>query len=118
MTSRQVGQAYGMFRSATSSAERGEAPESAEALTGAPVEPLSDVGIVVPRIWVRPGRYGAALTSAVEGAATRRVGDGTSWDRKSTSVVISPLVALTNAVYGFVTRPIVVEQPFFARLGR
>ena len=106
MTTRQVGQAYGMFRSATSSDEQGDAPESSEVLTGAPPEGdgLSDEAFVVPQIHVRPGRHGAALSSAVEGASTRRVGDGTSWDRKTSTVVISPLVALTNALFGFVTR--------------
>lgn len=103
MTSRQVGQAYGMFRSAASSEEQGQVAESAEALTGAPGEALSEA-YVVPKIKVRLGRHGGALAAAVEGAATRRVGDGTTWDRKSTSTVISPLVALTNAVFGFVTR--------------
>jgi phage terminase large subunit GpA len=113
MTSRNVGQAYGMFRSATSSAEQGIAPPSAEQLTGEPAGSL-DEPVVVPKIRIRPGRHGAALTSAVEGAATRRVGDGTTWDRKATAVVISPLVAVTNAVFGFVTREVVEpDQPFF-----
>lgn len=103
MTSRQVGQAYGMFRSASSSEERGEVQESAPALTGEPAEALTEA-LVVPKLKVRLGRHGGALAAAVEGAATRRVGDGTTWDRKSTSTVISPLVALTNAVFGFVTR--------------
>jgi hypothetical protein len=114
MSSRQVGQAYGMFRSATSSAEQGKAPESSEGLTGEPVGSLEEP-VVVPKIKVRLNRHGAALTAAVEGAATRRVGDGTSWDRKSSNVVISPLVALTNAVFGFVTREIESDQPFFGR---
>lgn len=107
MSTRQVGQAYGMFRSATSSEEQGSAPESGGELAGLLAEPsdTEPAVVVVPKLKVRPGRHGAALASAVEGAATRRVGDGTSWDRKTTSVVISPLVALTNAVFGFVTRP-------------
>lgn len=113
MTSRNVGQAYALFRSATSSAERGETPPAAEALTGTPSE---DEPVLPPgtTIKVRPGRYGAALTAAAEGATTRRVGDGTTWDRKSTSTVISPLVSLTNALWGFVTRPVDGPQPFFA----
>lgn len=111
LTARQVGQAYGMFRSATSSAERGTAPESSAALTGTPDEATPDE-VAVPRIWIFPGRHGPALTAAAEGAVTRRVGDGTSWDRKTTSTVISPLVALTNAIFGFLTRP-VADQPFF-----
>lgn len=104
MSTRQVGQAFGLFRSAASSEEQAEAPESAAELTGSPgldeAEPL-----VVPKIHVRPNRHMPALAAAVEGASTRRVGDGTSWDRKTNAVVISPLVALTNAMFGFVTRP-------------
>lgn len=113
MTSRNVGQAYALFRSATSSAERGETPPAGEALTGTPSE---DEPVLPPgtTIKVRPGRYGAALTAAAEGATTRRVGDGTTWDRKSTATVISPLVSLTNALWGFVTRPVEEPQPFFA----
>ena len=104
LATRQVAQAYGMFRSATSSAEQSSAPESGEALTGAPSDDVAE--LVVPKLKIRPGRYGAQLAAAVEGASTRRVGDGTSWDRKNNQVVISPLVALTNAVFGFVTRPL------------
>lgn len=113
MTSRNVGQAYAMFRSAASSAERRDAPESAETLTGSPSDD-EPAEVVVPRIHIRPGRHGAALTSAAEGATTRRVGDGTTWDRKSTSVVISPIVSLTSAVWGFMTRPTEAPQQFFA----
>ena len=114
MSSREVGQAYGLFRSATSSAERGEAPESAEALTGEPNGSL-DEQVTVPRIRIRPGRHGGALSAAAEGATTRRIGDGTTWDRRSSSVVISPLVAMTNAVFGSVTMdPVVASEPMVA----
>lgn len=55
------------------------------------------------RLWHRDD---PRLSAALAGAVTRRVGaEGTSWDRRSTSVDISPLVAVTNAVGGFVTRP-------------
>jgi len=113
MTTRNVGQAYGMFRSATSSDEKAQAPESDEAtLTGSPAD--AEGGALVPRIHVRPNRHLGALSAAVEGASTRRVGDGTTWDRKANSVVISPLVALTNAMFGFVTRPEPEQElPFF-----
>lgn len=110
MTTRQVGQAYGMFRSATSSQERADAPESAESLTGKPLDESEAETAQVPAIRVRPGRHGGALTSAVETAITRRVGDLTTWDRKTSQHVISPLVALTNALHGFVSRP---PQPYF-----
>jgi len=105
LTSRQVGQAFGLFRSATSSQEQAEAPVSEAELTGAPNLAESEVPVVVPKIRIRPNRHLGALAAAVEGASTRRVGDGTSWDRKKSDLVISPLVALTNAVFGFVTRP-------------
>lgn len=104
LSSRQVGQAFGMFRAAASSTEQVAAPESEPALTGTPGE--ADVELKAPKLWVRLGRHGGALTSAVEGAAIRRVGDGTSWDRKTTETVISPLVSLTNAVFGLLTRPV------------
>src|SRR5690606_33714923 len=113
LSSRNVSQAYGLFRSAAASAERAEAPETEPTLTGSPLEDDVDA-VKVPRLHVRPGRHAGALSAAVEGATTRRVGDGTTWDRKSNTVVISPLVALTNALYGFMTREVEDERPFFA----
>lgn len=113
MSSRNVGQAFGMFRSAASSQEQGSASESSESLTGEPAGSLEEP-LRVPKVWIRPNRHSAALAEAVEGAATRRVGDGTTWDRRSNNVVISPLVAVTNAVFGFATREIPTDQPFFA----
>ncbi len=113
MTPRQVGQAFAMFRSASSSAEQTKVDESAETLTGTPAGSLEEQ-FTVPKIKIRPGRHGAAIAAAVEGATTRRVGDGTTWDRRSTDVVISPVVSMTNAVFGFVTRePAEPDQPFF-----
>lgn len=44
------------------------------------------------------------LTSAVAGAVTRMIGDAKAWDRRSASVDITPLVAATNALWGYVTR--------------
>jgi hypothetical protein len=41
------------------------------------------------------------LDSAVLGAATRSLGDAWAWARKSTSVDISPLVAVTLALWGY-----------------
>ena len=54
------------------------------------------------RLHVRPSQ---ALTLAVAGSATRRVEEGTVWDRRAESVDISPLVALTYALHGFAARP-------------
>lgn len=41
------------------------------------------------------------LTTAVEGAATRTLGDAWAWDRRSQDVDITPLVAVTLALAGF-----------------
>lgn len=59
-----------------------------------------------------------ALTAAVKGATTRRIGDGTTWNRKTDAVDISPLVALTNALHGYVARPApeVIAPPVSAPL--
>lgn len=42
----------------------------------------------------------AELTSAVKGAAKRTLGDAWAWSRKSSGVDISPLVAVTLALWG------------------
>jgi hypothetical protein len=56
------------------------------------------------------------LTSAVAGARKRQLGEGFAWDRRNASVDITPLVAATNALWGYATRPPdpEPEQPFFA----
>jgi hypothetical protein len=54
------------------------------------------------------------FTAAVAGAVTRMIGDARAWDRRSAQVDITPLVAATNALWGYVTRPQEQEQPFFA----
>jgi hypothetical protein len=46
----------------------------------------------------------AALDAAVAGAAQRPLGDGWAWARKGLSTDICPLVALSLARWGFVTR--------------
>jgi hypothetical protein len=43
------------------------------------------------------------LTSAVAGAVTRMIGDAKAWDRRTPAVDITPLVAATNALWGYVT---------------
>lgn len=45
------------------------------------------------------------LTAAVAGADTRSLGDGKTWDRRSPSVDITPVVACTHAAYGWSMRP-------------
>jgi hypothetical protein len=44
-----------------------------------------------------------ALTSAVIGATTKPLGDAWKWDRKNSTVDISPLVASTLALFGTMT---------------
>jgi hypothetical protein len=48
-----------------------------------------------------------ALDAAVAGAVTKALGDGAKWDRRSPSVDISPLVAVTLARWGLAT---IVEE--------
>jgi len=87
MTSAEVGQAYGMV---------------ADALTRSESAP-------VWRLWHR-GQ--PEMTAAVAGAVTRSLGrEGTTWDTLATSADLSPIIAGTNAVWGYVTRP--DDQPFF-----
>lgn len=105
--------------------------------TGSLIAPAEEAGIEVTRI--KTGDVGRAfgmfydgvsgedktarnvrhigqpeLTSAVAGAITRMIGDAKAWDRRNAQVDITPLVACTNALWGYVTRPQEQEQPFFA----
>jgi phage terminase large subunit-like protein len=48
-------------------------------------------------------RGGPLMASAVKGAATRPLADAWVWSRKNSNVDISPLVASTLALHGFVT---------------
>lgn len=80
MTATDVGQAYGMVHDALTRAE--DAPRW--------------------RLWHR-GQ--APMTTAVAGAVTRSLGrEGTTWDTLAAVADLSPLIAGTNAVWGFVTR--------------
>jgi hypothetical protein len=45
------------------------------------------------------------LTAAVAGAKRRPLGEGFAWDRRAATVDITPLVAATNALWGYATRP-------------
>lgn len=58
----------------------------------------------------------AELNSALAGAARRPLGDAWAWARKTSSSDISPLVAVTLAMYGHATHAHIQldEQPFFA----
>lgn len=52
----------------------------------------------------------AALNDALAGAKTRPLGDAWAWARRTSTVDISPLVALTLAHYGYVTAAKVPDQ--------
>lgn len=43
----------------------------------------------------------AELDAAVAGAVRRSIGDGHAWDRRATTTDLTPLVAVTNALWGF-----------------
>jgi hypothetical protein len=45
------------------------------------------------------------LTAAVAGATKRSIGDASAWDRRNAAIDITPLVAATNALWGWATRP-------------
>lgn len=51
------------------------------------------------------------MTTAVAGAATRKLGDAWAWSRSSSAVDISPLVAATLALWGATTLEREVQQP-------
>lgn len=57
---------------------------------------------------VEKGRYWhldqPELNAAIAGAVTRRVGEAELWDRKDTTVDLSPLVAASEAAYVFAAR--------------
>ena len=67
------------------------------------------------RLRWRTNEHADALTAAVKGAVKREIGEGSAWDRASSSVDISPLVAMTNAVHTFVSTdvppPVAVANP-------
>jgi hypothetical protein len=57
------------------------------------------------------------LNAALSGAKRRELGDAWAWARKNVAVDISPLVAVTLALWGHATHAHIVEeppQPFFA----
>jgi hypothetical protein len=54
------------------------------------------------------------LASALAGAQRRPLGDAWAWDRKGVSVDISPLVAVTHALWGFATRAHLGEPAYDA----
>lgn len=51
-----------------------------------------------------------ALDAAVAGAATRKLTDAKAWDAQAASVDITPLTAITSAMWGFATRGHIEEE--------
>lgn len=87
ITAREAAAGFGMVVDAMSSARREN-----ELLRGR-------------RLFWRPNEHSEALTDAVKGGTKRSVGhEGYAWECKS-DVVMSPVKAMTDAVYGFVTAP-------------
>lgn len=53
------------------------------------------------------------LTAAVAGAVKRSLTSQWAWDQMAASVDITPVIACSNALWGYQTRPQEPEQPFF-----
>lgn len=100
LTAREAAAGWGMVYDALSSKKRDKVGEGEEALAGRTLR------------W-RPNGHSEALTDSVRGATKRNLGEGHAWETKTTDVIMSPVKALTDAVFGFVTRPVVVAQNFF-----
>lgn len=99
MTAREAAAGWAMVYDALSSRKR-ENPD--EQLAGRRLKWRSDVCV-------------EELTDSVRGGTKRPVGEGFAWECKTTSVVMSPIKALTDAVYGFVTRPPDAIEPWVFR---
>lgn len=91
--------------------------------TGSLIAPLEEAGVKVERVGTgdvarafgmfydgicgdEPARIlrhigQPELDAAVAGAVTRSLGEGKAWDRKNAAIDITPLVAVTNANWGF-----------------
>jgi hypothetical protein len=63
-----------------------------------------------PRVvrWRCASELDAAMTAAVAGASKRPLGTAWAWDQLGASVDIAPLIAISNALWGYQTRP---EEP-------
>lgn len=91
MNTVEAGQAYGMVYDALTRAETGPAW----------------------RLWHRPD---VRLDDAMKGAVTRSLGrEGTTWDVLNATGDLAPVVAATQAVWGFVTAPPPAPAPWVMR---
>lgn len=96
LTAREAAAGWGMVYDAISS-QRRENPD--EQLAGRRLKWRSDM-------------HAEALTTSVKLGTKRSLGDGHAWECK-TSLDMSPVKAMTDAVFGFVTRPVVTPTAFF-----
>lgn len=101
MNSRELAAAFGMTVDAAK-AKRGTAAGD-EPDEPREYEPAEGELKLAQRLWWRSDRYGDALSEAVKGGVKKWMGEGSVWDRASSSVDITPIVALTNAVHTFVS---------------
>lgn len=75
-----------------------------DALSSRPREKREGEGLPEgKRLFWRSDLHAEALTTAVRQGTKRSLGEGFAWEMK-TDVVMSPVKALTDAVFGFVTR--------------
>jgi hypothetical protein len=79
--------------------------------------PDPDTGELGPDPRVIRHRGQAELADAVAGAVKRPLGSAWAWDQMAATADITPLIAVSNALWGYQTRPQTAEQPFFAALG-
>ena len=98
LTAREAAAGWGMVHDALSSRPRPHSPD----------EEVLPAG---KRLFWRSDVFAEELTTAVKSGTKRSLGEGFAWECK-TEVVMSPIKAVTDAVYGFVTRPAEVVQPW------
>jgi hypothetical protein len=68
-----------------------------------------DTGELGPDPRVIRHRGQAELATAVAGAVKRPLGTAWAWDQMASSVDITPLLAVSNALWGYSTRPLIEE---------
>ena len=103
LTARQAAAGWGMVYDALSSKPRQERE-----------------GELLPegkRLFWRSDLHAEALTTSVRCGTRRPLAESFAWECKTAAVDMSPIKAVTDATYAFVTRPVPVAQQFYARWG-
>jgi len=67
--------------------------------------PHPETGVLGPDPKVIRHRSQGELTAAVAGATRRPLGTAWAWDQMASAVDITPLIAVSNALWGYATRP-------------